>query len=85
MPHSEYKWMEKRMAELKSQNTALRAEVERLRGFEAANRLNAAQVAAQRAENEKLRKMLWEVNEQCPEHVPVYLLEEIRAALGEKQ
>ncbi|QMP84000.1 MAG: hypothetical protein [Caudoviricetes sp.] len=33
------------------------------------------------AEIERLRKMLWEVNEQCPEHVPVSLLNQIRAAL----
>jgi phage host-nuclease inhibitor protein Gam len=37
-----------------------------------------------RATNERLRKMLWEVNEQCPEHVPVSLLNQIRAALKGK-
>jgi hypothetical protein len=36
------------------------------------------------AEIERLRKMLWEVNEQCPEHVPVSLLNQIRAALKGK-
>ena len=36
----------------------LRAEVERLKGHEAANRLNAKQVAAQRAEVERLRAAL---------------------------
>jgi predicted metalloenzyme YecM len=37
-----------------------------------------------KAEIERLRKMLWEVNEQCPEHVPVSLLNQIRAALKGK-
>lgn len=37
---------------------ALEAENERLKGFEAANRLNAAQVKAQRAEVERLRAAL---------------------------
>ena len=34
---------------------------------------------------ERLRRMLWEVNEQCPEHVPIDLLKQIRAALGEEK
>ena len=33
---------------------------------------------------ERLRKLLWEVNEQCPEHVPIYLLNEIRAILNKE-
>jgi uncharacterized coiled-coil protein SlyX len=41
-------------------------------------------IADQQAEIERLRKMLWEVNEQCPEHVPVSLLNQIRAALKGK-
>ena len=41
-------------------------------------------IAEQQAEIERLRKMLWEVNEQCPEHVPVSLLNQIRAALKGK-
>jgi uncharacterized coiled-coil protein SlyX len=41
-------------------------------------------IAEQQAEIERLRKMLWEVNEQCPEHVPVSLLNQIRAALEGK-
>lgn len=42
-------------------------------------------ILALRAEVERLRRMLWEINEQCPEHVPIYLLKQIRAALEEKQ
>jgi uncharacterized coiled-coil protein SlyX len=41
-------------------------------------------IVEQQAEIERLRKMLWEVNEQCPEHVPVSLLNQIRAALKGK-
>jgi hypothetical protein len=43
-----------------------------------------AEVLEDAAEIERLRKMLWEVNEQCPEHVPVSLLNQIRAALKGK-
>jgi hypothetical protein len=34
MPFSDYKWMEKRLAELKEKNASLTEEVEKLRGFE---------------------------------------------------
>ena len=44
------------MTEAADHIIALRAEVERLRGFETANRLNAAQVKAQRAEVERLQQ-----------------------------
>ena len=42
-------------------------------------------ITALRAEVERLRRMLWEINEQCPEHVPIYLLKQIRAALNPSQ
>lgn len=41
-------------------------------------------IGKQAIEIDRLRTMLWEVNEQCPEHVPIYLLTQIRETLRVK-
>jgi histidinol dehydrogenase len=64
------------------------AEIERLRAdlahADAKGQENDKLLWGTIKDNERLRKMLWEVNEQCPEHVPVSLLNQIRAALKGK-
>jgi hypothetical protein len=62
------------------------AEIERLRAhLKTAIWSDSEECKLLTADNERLRKMLWEVNEQCPEHVPTSLLTQIRAALAEEK
>jgi hypothetical protein len=80
--------MEIELAEASAKLVEQQAEIERLRAdlahADAKGQENDKLLWGTIKANERLRKMLWEVNEQCPEHVPVSLLNQIRAALEGK-
>jgi hypothetical protein len=89
IPYVPYSAHERLMIDKDQQITTLRAEVEKQVQWvkDLADNLIAeeAKTATLRAEIERLQRMLWEVNEQCPEHVPIYLLKQICAALAEEK